>query len=325
MIDCSPARRLEPSLVDELASSSVWCITCSCPPKSPYSFASVLKQCGQLATIFFTRASFSVATFCSAYSWKTYSLPIRRAGSPVHASRGPRIAKSTPAVCRSFAVDSADFFAPLVERGRAADPVQVLRRRVARLRGPSRRAPPPRPPARSAACPTDSPSARCRASSAPPPPGTASRPSRGSAAGRRCGRCARSTPGTPRRTRRRSRNPRSSPPARGCRGSAWPSWAKTASRMPMITSFGFSILPVACAGHASWQRPHSVHEKPSMTSFFVRSKIVATPNRISSSGTSKRSGSSRPARARPRHPHVDRRRRDVEVLRLRQVRAGSRG
>ena len=31
-----------------------------------------------------------------------------------------------------------------------------------------------------------------------------------------------------------------------------------------------------------------------MTSFFVRSKIVATPKRISSSGTSKRSGSSRP-------------------------------
>ena len=70
--------------------------------------------------------------------------------------------------------------------------------------------------------------------------------------------------------------------------------ASTWSRTPMINSFGDRIFPVACAGHASWQRPHSVHEKPSITSFFVRSKIVATPKRISSSGTSKRSGSSRP-------------------------------
>jgi hypothetical protein len=57
--------------------------------------------------IFLTPASFSVSTFCSAKAWNTYSLPIRRAGSPVQASRGPRIANSTPASCKSFAVDSA--------------------------------------------------------------------------------------------------------------------------------------------------------------------------------------------------------------------------
>ena len=67
----------------------------------------MLKQCGQLATIFVTPDSFSVSTFCSAKAWNTYSLPIRRAGSPVHDSRGPRIAKSTPAACSSFAVDTA--------------------------------------------------------------------------------------------------------------------------------------------------------------------------------------------------------------------------
>ena len=71
----------------------------------------MLKQCGQLATIFVTPCSFSVATFCSGAAWNTYSFPIRRAGSPVHPSRGPRIAKSTPAFCSSFAVDSALFFA----------------------------------------------------------------------------------------------------------------------------------------------------------------------------------------------------------------------
>ena len=89
------------------ASSSVWWTTSYSPPKSGYSLPSVLKQCGQLATIFVTPASLSVPTFCSAWAWKTYSLPMRRAGSPVHDSRGPRIAKSTPAALRSLAVDSA--------------------------------------------------------------------------------------------------------------------------------------------------------------------------------------------------------------------------
>jgi len=66
--------------------------------------ARVLKQCGQPVTIRVTPASFSVSTFCSAKAWKTYSLPMRRAGSPVQLSRGPRIAKSTPALLRSLAV-----------------------------------------------------------------------------------------------------------------------------------------------------------------------------------------------------------------------------
>ena len=57
--------------------------------------------------ILVTPAALSVSTFCSAKAWKTYSLPIRRAGSPVHASRAPRIAKSTRAFCRSFTVFSA--------------------------------------------------------------------------------------------------------------------------------------------------------------------------------------------------------------------------
>ena len=39
----------------------------------------------------------------------------------------------------------------------------------------------------------------------------------------------------------------------------------------MIRSFGDRIFPVAYAGHASWQRPHSVHEKPSST--FLRRQV----------------------------------------------------
>jgi hypothetical protein len=58
-------------------------------------------------TIFVAPAALSVSTFCSANAWKTYSLPIRRAGSPVQLSRGPRIANSTPAFSSSLAVEIA--------------------------------------------------------------------------------------------------------------------------------------------------------------------------------------------------------------------------
>ena len=66
----------------------------------------------------------------------------------------------------------------------------------------------------------------------------------------------------------------------------------------MITSFGESSLPVWWAGQTSWQRPHSVQENASITSFQVRSAAVPAPKRRSSSlspsSGSKRSGSSRP-------------------------------
>ena len=42
--------------------------------------------------------------------WKMYSLPERRAGSPVHCSDGPRIAKSSPARCRSLAIAMVTFW-----------------------------------------------------------------------------------------------------------------------------------------------------------------------------------------------------------------------
>ena len=67
----------------------------------------------------------------------------------------------------------------------------------------------------------------------------------------------------------------------------------------MISSLGDSSLPVVHAGHTSWQRPHSVQDIVSSVCFQVRSGTVPAPKRISSSGPSKRSGSSRP-RARVR-------------------------
>ena len=89
----------------------------------------------------------------------------------------------------------------------------------------------------------------------------------------------------------------SSPPA----SAAGPS-ANSWSRMPMISSFGESALPVAYAGHTSWQRPHSVHDIASSICFHVRSATVPAPKRRSaSSSASKSSGSMRPrARVRPK-------------------------
>ena len=51
-------------------------------------------------------------------------------------------------------------------------------------------------------------------------------------------------------------------PARRPRGRRRPQGpsANRWSRSPMMRSFGESALPVAQAGQASWQRPHSVHE-----------------------------------------------------------------
>ena len=105
----------------------------SAPPKSGYSLPSVLKQCGQLVTIFVTPASSSVATFCCACDWNVYSSPIRRAGSPVHDSRGPRIATSSPACSEQRRGRAGGRARALVERGGAADPVEDLGRRVAGL------------------------------------------------------------------------------------------------------------------------------------------------------------------------------------------------
>ena len=63
-----------------------------------------MKQCGQIVTIFCTCMVLSASTFWVASIWKMYSLPERRAGSPVHFSDGPRMAKSTPARWSSLAV-----------------------------------------------------------------------------------------------------------------------------------------------------------------------------------------------------------------------------
>jgi hypothetical protein len=47
--------------------------------------------------IFFTPVVLNFSTFCSAICWKRNSLPIRRAGSPLHVSFGPRTENFTPA------------------------------------------------------------------------------------------------------------------------------------------------------------------------------------------------------------------------------------
>src|SRR6478672_8398949 len=51
-----------------------------------------------------------VSTFCMPSIWNRKSLPSRRAGSPVQVSAAPRMAKFTPAVCRSSATARVTFF-----------------------------------------------------------------------------------------------------------------------------------------------------------------------------------------------------------------------
>ena len=59
-----------------------------------------------------------------------------------------------------------------------------------------------------------------------------------------------------------------------CRyGAVAAAWSRSAS----VTSFGLSGLPVAHAGHWSWQRPHSVHVEKSSRPFHVKSSIAPTP------------------------------------------------
>ena len=64
----------------------------------------------------------------------------------------------------------------------------------------------------------------------------------------------------------------------------------------MMIVLGLSGLPVSHAGQASWQRPHSVHVKPSSRSFHDRSAMVLTPN-VASSASRSIAGSCPAARA----------------------------
>jgi hypothetical protein len=59
--------------------------------------------------IFFTPMPFSISMFGIASIWNRYSLPLRRAGSPLHISLGPRIATSMPARLSSFAIACVTF------------------------------------------------------------------------------------------------------------------------------------------------------------------------------------------------------------------------
>ena len=58
--------------------------------------------------------------------------------------------------------------------------------------------------------------------------------------------------------------------------------SKRLSRSAMMSSFGDSGLPVFHAGHADWQRPHSVHVKVSSSCFHDRSSMWPAPNTVSS-------------------------------------------
>ena len=69
----------------------------------------VLKQCGQLAMTFRTPYFLMVSMFCCACVCQRYSLPIRRAGSPLQVSSDARIAKETPTARSTCTTERATF------------------------------------------------------------------------------------------------------------------------------------------------------------------------------------------------------------------------
>ena len=72
--------------------------------------------------IFFTPMPLSTSMFCMASIWKMYSLPVRRAESPVQFSFGPRMAKLTPA--RFSSLDSAWLTFLFLSSNEPAQPTQ---------------------------------------------------------------------------------------------------------------------------------------------------------------------------------------------------------
>ena len=134
------------------------------------------------------RTAFSVSTFASASIWKRYSLPIRRAGSPVHVSSLPEDREVDAGRLQQLRRRRARVtFARSSIARRAADPVEVLRRLVERRpRAPHVQA--VRPVTRACrahglAALLESAQRRLR-----PRPGSAPRSSPGSGACRRCAR-----------------------------------------------------------------------------------------------------------------------------------------
>ena len=89
----------------------------------------MLKQCGQVATIFSGSArviEFSVSTFCMPSIWNRNSLPSRRAGSPrARLARAEHRELDTGHV-QQFGERPGHLLRAVLQRARAADPEQVL-------------------------------------------------------------------------------------------------------------------------------------------------------------------------------------------------------
>ena len=78
------------------------------------------------ATIFLTPISSNVERLVSASIWNRYSLPARRAASPLHPSCIPRIPTSRPGLFHDADGVSGDLLVALVKRGCAAGEVDVF-------------------------------------------------------------------------------------------------------------------------------------------------------------------------------------------------------
>src|SRR3990167_8720845 len=125
----------------------VWCQTWKPPPNWGYSFLSVLRQWGQQVTISLTLYLFRVSIFSLARDWNPNSLPTLLKGSPLHLSSLPRMAKSTPTLCKNPAKALTTLW--FLSSKAPAQPTQNSRgtaRRAPTLRKTFFPPPPPPPP-----------------------------------------------------------------------------------------------------------------------------------------------------------------------------------
>ncbi len=268
----------------------------------------MLKQCGQLATIVRTPTAFSVSTFCSARVWNRNSLPIRRAGSPVQSSRGPRIANETPARASSSATDRLICLAR--SSNEPAQPTQYRTSGALPFTSGT-----PRPAAQSARVDCGCPHgfelfSRLRSMA---PASTGKRDSPMTRARRRStivSMCSMSTGHSsthaPHVVHAQTASSSTTPGTSACGSNASPAAcaariagpsARAWSRRSMMSSFGDRGLPVFHAGQTLWHRPHSVHAPRSSSDFCVRPGSVSAPSDCSpasSAAMSIRSGSRAP-------------------------------
>src|SRR5581483_647507 len=227
---------------------------------------------------------------------------MRLAGSPVHVSSLPRIAKLTPASCNSVATARVVFFA--LSSKAPAQPTQkrYSNESTSSALGIGKSRPLVHSSRVLGAAPQGFPLASRLRSIAPASLGNElsiitwyrRMSTMWSTCSMSTGHCSTQAPHVVQDQSASCAMTASSPPTSGVSNSLPAcSFAYAWSRNESTTSLGDNGLPVFQAGHWDWQRPHSVHVEKSRRPFQVKSSIFETP-KVSFSGSASSKSSTWP-------------------------------